>query len=198
MTFSAVILAAGESSRFGGNKLLQPFGGSTIIQTVVNKLSHPAIQDILIITGAYADAISAAVRGPKIRCILNGHFALGMSSSIRLAAAHVPPNVDAVVIAPGDMPVFDGDTVAKLLGRFEPGSIVIPRFEGKKGHPVVLDRRIFGECLTFEGEKILYGVIEQHAAHIGYADVTDEGVLRDIDTREDYDSLAGRFGGDGP
>ncbi len=192
MTYSAVILAAGESGRFGENKLLQPFGDSTIIHTVVEKFTRPDIQDIMVITGAYADAISVVLTDPKIQCFFNTDFATGMSSSIRLAAAHVPSNVDAVVITPGDMPAFDSDTVGILLNRFDPGTIVIPRYEMKKGHPVVLDRRIFGECLTFEGEKILYGVIQRHAGQIRFVDVADEGVLLDIDTRSDYERLVRR------
>lgn len=186
---SCVLLAAGESRRFGTNKLLLPFRGTNIISCALNIFNLPEITERVVVTGNHADDVMAGVSDQNVKWALNPHPEMETGSSLRIGLQNISKDSDAVFIAHGDMPLVRRETVSAMLRMFKRDSIVIPRHQNRKGHPVLLDRRIADQCLDPLPEIPLRHVIRSHEDKIIFLDTGDEGVLTDIDTQEDYNRI---------
>ncbi len=186
---SCVLLAAGESRRFGTNKLLLPFRGTNVISCALNVYDRPEIAERVVVTGNHTDDVMAGVNDPYVKWVINPHPEMETGSSLRIGLQNVSEDFHAVIIAHGDMPLVRRETVSAMLRMFQRDSIVIPRHQNRKGHPVLLDRRIADKCLDPIPEIPLRHVIRLHESKIIYLDTDDEGVLTDIDTWEDYNRI---------
>ncbi len=195
MRFGAVILAAGTSARFGENKLLMPFGRSTVLETTISHFCRSDIDPIVVVTGAHAKSIGRRLKDGRVQLVINPLFGEGMSSSVRKGLESLPHGLDGAFICPGDLPAFHSRVVDRLVEAFQTGCPVVPVFHGRKGHPLLLDRAGVEEAITLFGDRILQRVLERRSHKIVYVEVDDEGILQDIDTREDYDRMAGGTAG---
>jgi molybdenum cofactor cytidylyltransferase len=195
MRFSAIILAGGESERFGQNKLLLPLNGKTVLENTVDRFSDGSIQEVLVVVGRLAGDYQKTIGIKKIKWIFNPDCSTGMSSSVRAGIRCLSPDCDAVFFTPADIPTFRRDTVTAMMHRFVSDRIVIPEYHGHKGHPVLLDKSIAQECLTLPSEKVLYDVIHNRENSVARLAVEDEGILIDIDTMEDYERIKNTAGG---
>lgn len=187
--FSAVILAAGESARLGSDKLSLSLGPRSILEHTFSKFSAEAITEIIIVTGKFVPELQKNILLPKIRWVHNSDHAEGMSSSVKKGFEQVDPFADAVFITPADIPLFKAGTVAQMIAFFSTNKIIIPTYDGKRGHPVLLDRDFIEQCLIEQSEKILYEVIRKNNTSVELLPVEDAGILLDIDTMEDYEAL---------
>lgn len=187
--FSAVILAAGESLRLGSDKLSLRLGNKTILEHTISKFLADEINDIIIVTGKFISEIQQKKVSPKIRWVHNPGYSNGMSSSVKKGLEHISPSSNAVFITPADIPLFKTETVKQMISVFTEKKIIIPAFHYKKGHPVLLDRIFAEQCLTEKSEKVLHDVIKNNHAVVQLLPVEDEGILRDIDTPEDYEGM---------
>ena len=187
--FSSVILAAGESSRVGSDKLSLPLGTRSILEHTIENFSSDAVAEIIIVTGKFIPKIQKDLLSQKVRWIHNPLYEAGMSSSLKKGFESLDPSVDAVFVTPADLPLFSPQTIEQMAAMFSPQKIIIPTFQGKKGHPVLLDRAYVDQCLTEESEKVLYEVIKKNTPAVIFLPVEDEGILLDIDTMEDYETM---------
>ncbi len=184
----ALILAAGNSSRFAGkNKLLLPIRGIPMLQHVVHALDQDSISEIRIVTGKYDSSFRATIFNSKIKWIYNENYSQGMSASIRFGLQGI--DSVSVMITPGDMPLYKRETIMRLIMNHQPDTISIPTFENTKGHPVILDNLFIKACLTEKSEKALYATIKKNEKHIVLIETTDRGILTDIDNPLAYDLL---------
>jgi molybdenum cofactor cytidylyltransferase len=87
------------------------------------------------------------------------------------------------------MPAIREETIHNMTVVFKDRNIVIPTYQGKKGHPVMLDKIFIEQCLNEKKEKVLYEVIAKNSDRINFLPVEDKGILMDIDTMEDYEKL---------
>ncbi len=189
LRISCVILAAGESRRLGTNKLLLPFRESTVIESVIAVYDLPAIMEHVIVVGAYGQDIQEKVKNDSIIWATNTRPENEVGSSLQIGLNIVSENADAVIIAHGDMPMIRLETIAGMIDLFKQGSIVIPVFKSKKGHPVMIDRSIAKKCMNPAFTHPLRHIIREHQELVMFFDSSDEGVLLDIDTWEDYNRL---------
>jgi len=177
----AVVPAAGSAERFGGRKLLADVRGATLIERTVASLRDGGVTDIVVVVGPDTGRLLDA---PDVRTVLNPDPSRGMFSSLQAGMADL--RADAIVILPGDMPFVDPATIRSLLRTFEVrGGIVSPRFEGKRGHPVVLPPTVGEEIVAAEPTGTLHHVLAAHREERIDLDVDDRGVLRDVDRPED-------------
>jgi len=133
MSVDAVILAAGYSSRVGDFKPALNLYGKSILQRCIESMSD-FCENIIVVGGHQYDVICDIVRDiPKVKTVKNEHFKLGMFSSVRSGIKEVTSN--RFFIIPGDQPVVKKETFKELLDH--EGDIIIPRYKGKKGHPVL-------------------------------------------------------------
>jgi molybdenum cofactor cytidylyltransferase len=187
----AIVLAAGQSSRMGSNKLLADLGGQPMLRRSVAAVRQAADQTI-VVTGRDAALVEAALDGLPVTFVHNPDFALGLSTSLKAGIAALPPDTDAAVIALGDMPLVTPDAVRRLIAAYSPAehrSICVPVFAGERGNPVLWGRQHFEALSTLTGDKGARVLFQQHADEIVEVTMTDDAVLRDADTPEALEAL---------
>jgi molybdenum cofactor cytidylyltransferase len=180
----AVVLAAGQSARFGANKLLADVGGQPMIRRTVAAMRQAADQTI-VVTGRDAGEIEAALAGLPVSFVHNPHFAAGLSTSLRAGVEALPPDTDAAVMALGDMPLVGPDAARRLIAAYNPAehrSICVPVFAGVRGNPVLWGRQHFDALKVLEGDKGARTLFDQHADDIVEVSMEDDTVLKDADT----------------
>ncbi len=184
----AVILAAGKSERFGSNKLLFEIDGVSILQRILNAFDILAIDEIRVVTGLSDEIYRKKFTNSKITWILNKNSESGMSSSVFCGLQNISGD-QPVFISPADLPFLNRKLINDMMSHFQAGTILIPRFRGKKGHPVLLDYQFVQECLHEKSDKILYDTISKNQKAIRFFETEEKGCTIDIDTMEDIDRL---------
>jgi len=195
---SGIILAAGESRRMGELKQLLPFGNSTIIETVIDNFSSAKLDELIVVLGHESEKITEQINHKPIRIVYNADYKQGMLSSVKcgLRAAiesanrSITPNQkDAVLVALVDQPFLKTDLIDQVITEFlrRDKGIVLPSYNYRRGHPVIIDLKYKDDILNLEGEEAgLRDVIRAHPEDIFYVEVDTDAVVRDIDYREDY------------
>lgn len=195
----ALILAAGESSRMGRAKALLRSGDShaSFLEELTTALRLGGVGDVLVI-GRPDDVLlqeEGARLIPPIRFVPNPHADTGQLSSV-IAGLNVAdrPGTRGILLAPVDMPLVTGETVAALLGAFRAtlAPIVRPVCQGRHGHPVIFGRTVFDQLRHADPSEGARAVVHANRAAIVDIEVSDPGVLVDIDTPEDYARVFGR------
>ena len=184
----AVVLAAGLSRRMGVQKLLLPFGGKTVIAHIVDQLLASTIDKVHIIVGHQAENISAELSGRAISIVKNPNYKSGMLSSVRCGLQNLPEKCRAVMVVLGDQPSITTGLIDKMLRSFATTekSILVPRYKGKRGHPILFSSLYRDEILTHYGNVGLRGLLHSHTEDIFELDVPTSSVLCDMDYPEDY------------
>ncbi len=185
---SAILLGAGESKRMGVDKLSLPWGAKTVLEHCFETLLRSEVQELVIVLGIRNKGIKSLFQGQKVRIVTNPHYRRGMSTSIRRGIQGIHPNSHGILIALGDQPFLKTRTINALIRAFDQGrgGIIVPSFRGKMGHPVIFHRRYKNELLSLKGDVGGRSIIERHPVELWLARVKSEGVMRDIDTWEDY------------
>jgi molybdenum cofactor cytidylyltransferase len=187
----AVVLAAGQSSRMGSNKLLADLGGQPMIRRSVAAMRQAADQTI-VVTGRDAGQVAAALEGLPVTFVHNPDFAEGLSTSLRAGIAALPPGTDAAVIALGDMPLVSPDAVRRLIAAYSPAehrSLCVPVFGGERGNPVLWGRQHFDALKSLTGDKGARALFDQYTDEIVEVAMPDDAVLKDADTPEALEAL---------
>ncbi len=185
----ALVPAAGMSTRMGSPKQLLPFGRKTVLQSVVDTLLEADLDGILVVLGHEADTVRGSLAERPVMFHVNSDYRSGMFSSILCGLSTIIKSADAALIALGDQPHIRSNVVRRLAAAYQNGNkgIVVPVCRGKRGHPALVDLgRYFSEIQSLTGEHGLKPVIRGHPDDTLEVDVEDEGVLRDIDTPEEY------------
>jgi molybdenum cofactor cytidylyltransferase len=185
----AVILSAGESRRMGVQKLLLPFGETTIIESVVQTALDSSLDGVLVVLGADRGAIKERLRPYPISQVINARYREGMLSSIQTGFGALSQSVRAAVVMLGDQPSVNSVITDELIAAYRETrkGIVIPVCGGRRGHPVIIDTKYKKEILGLAPEAGLRQLNRDHAEDILEVEVPFEAVLRDIDTPEDYE-----------
>jgi CTP:molybdopterin cytidylyltransferase MocA len=173
----------------GAPKALLEFGGETFLDRLVGLLGRHCAP-VIVVLGAGADEIRArAARLGQASVVVNPEYARGMSTSLSCGLRAAPPDSTGVLFTLVDHPAVREATVAALAGgagdRFR-----IPRYRGRRGHPVYIPARLAPEFLAIPEGGSPRDVIERHRARIDYVDEEDPGILIDIDDPEAYRRLA--------
>ncbi|MGB7472764.1 nucleotidyltransferase family protein [Trichococcus sp.] len=181
MGIEGIILAAGKSSRMTGNsKMTLDLNGRTVIERSIDSL-RPFCKRIVVVTGFHAGAVMESVgHCREVVFVHNADCEKGMFSSLKGGLWHTEG--ERVLILPGDCPFITPEVCEKLL--VSKGDIVLPAYQGKRGHPVMLSRRAIEGLLADECCQSLREYISANKAEIIVVD--NPKILWDIDTPEDY------------
>ena len=198
MKFAAVVPAAGLSSRMGDFKPLMDLNGKPMICRTLDSLRAAGCGTICVVTGHRAEELEAAAAAPDVCFLRNENYAsTGMLESVQLGLAELlaEPAETAFFILPGDVPFVSQQTMEALKTEAEKGGsfALRPSFNGRAGHPVLLDRTMALALLSYRGEDGLRGFLRK-AAEIQPEIVRviaceDPGILADADTPEDFQAL---------
>ena len=189
----AVILAAGESRRMGTQKLLLPFGDTTVAGAVARAALASRVDRVLAVLGADRAAVRAEIErvegaAGRVEFTVNEDYARGMLSSVQVGFRALAADVEAAVVMLGDQPFLPAAVVDAALAAYrESGKgIVIPVFRGRRGHPVLVDLKYRGEVLGLDPADGLRQLMRAHPDDIREVEAGDADILRDLDTPEDF------------
>lgn len=188
---SAIVLAAGQSLRMGAQKVLLPWGESTVIEHIVNVLNRGGVHEVVAVTGHQSDQVASVLRETGVKIVRNEHYLAGMLSSVRCGIIAASPDTQAYIVALGDQPSIRASVVAALIAAFmvEPAGqsvILVPTLDGHRGHPLLFSQHFREEVLQRFDDSGLRGLLDAHPEVIREISVDSSGILRDIDTPEDY------------
>jgi molybdenum cofactor cytidylyltransferase len=183
----------------GAFKPLLPFGDQTVIESSIANLRAGGVSDIVVVVGHRGDEIRAHLKGTDVSFIANPDSDTPMGVSIALGLTQVDEQRIAVLIAPADHPAISGETIRLIVDEWERGATLVqPEYEGRGGHPVLVDRKYFPELLHLDSQKGLRGFFEQHRPETRRLPVPSPFIARDLDTWEDYLALHQEVFGEAP
>lgn len=188
---TAIVLAAGTSSRYGAeNKLLQPFAGSTVLRTVVQCMRDGGAAQVVVVTGHQANEIRASLAGVNATFAHNAQYQTGEQvSSVKIGlAAAAALGAEAALIMLGDMPLLPPAIVRRITRAYALGcgGIIAPRYGAIRGHPVLIARRLWPQAHALPDGAPMRRLLEAHPADVALLQVNTDSVLRDVDTPELY------------
>jgi molybdenum cofactor cytidylyltransferase len=189
---AAIILAAGLSQRMGQPKMLLPWGETTVLGQVISTFSQTGVDEIIIVSGGAREAVEAEVARLAekfpVRCIHNpAHESGGMLESLQCGLAALGPEAESTLIGLGDQPQLSLSAARKVVAAFESSGarLIVPSYNLRRGHPWLVQRRLWAELLALKAPQTLRDFLNAHAGEILYVE-TDQTILKDLDTPEDY------------
>lgn len=186
----AVVPAAGSAERFGGKKLLTLIDGEPLLDRTISALLNGGVDQIVVVVGPDAGELTRDVNAfsdPRVWPVVNPDPSRGMFSSLQTGMAEAQIKWgDALVVLPADMPFVQSGTVAILLDVFASRpAIVSPKYQGKRGHPVILPPALREEIRAAEPALTLHDILKRHPDLRVDVDLQDRGVVRDVNRPED-------------
>lgn len=188
---AGIILAAGKSSRMGTMKGLLPYGGSSVLQTVINKAESSTLHSLLLVLGHESEAVREQIVLERTEIVMNPDYAAGMSTSLQAGLPVVPPECEFAMFLLGDQPLVATATLNLLVtaAQENPGTFIVPYYAGKRGNPVLAHRLFFPEISLVRGDAGARPLLARYPERVVRVEVNDPGVLVDLDTPEDYQRL---------
>jgi molybdenum cofactor cytidylyltransferase len=189
-TVAGIVLAAGDSQRFPEPKQLLRWQGETLVWHAVRAALEGGLEPVVVVTGAAADDVRAALAGEPVEFVHNPDWASGQSSSMQAGLDAVRDAAEAVVMLLSDMPLVDEKLVRALVGAYRESdaAIVAPRAKGRRGNPVLFTRPTYPELDAVEGDrggrKLIGSLFTEWVDW-------DDSALQDIDNEEDWGRLRG-------
>jgi molybdenum cofactor cytidylyltransferase len=184
----AVILAAGESKRMGSPKMLLPFKGSTMLECVIANVIKSDVDEIIVVLGAEKEALIQLTGKWQIECCYNENYKEGMLSSVQCGFKNLPSSCKACLVFQGDQPLITSDTINTVINAYlssEKG-IVIPVYNNKRGHPILIDMKYRKDIDKLNRDKGLRSLTFKFPSDVLEVDSDEPGILRDFDTYDQY------------
>jgi molybdenum cofactor cytidylyltransferase len=184
---SAIVLAAGKSERMGRPKALLPFRGRTFLGSILNAISQTSIEDTLVVLGHHRDEIERGVSLPSV--VFNPDYEQGMITSFQAGIRALSWDASGAFLFLVDHPVVEPATIEAMIMHLAPNRIVLPTFEGHRGHPVLFSSEVLEEILALPPTQGANIVVRKDPARIVEVPVSTPGILVDIDTPEQFEKL---------
>lgn len=192
---AGLLLAAGSSRRMKGeDKLLRDFHGEPLISRTAQALAGAGLDALFAVVRPGRHDVGKILRKAGYQMVENAEASEGMGASVRAGIRALPDDIDAVMIALGDMPLVKADTYRKLAEAVRTtteASIAVPVQKGRRGNPVIFRREIFAALSQLSGDKGARQLIEDMFDVTLEVDVDDIGVLRDFDTEGAFERELG-------
>lgn len=187
-----IVLAAGKGSRFVGadHKLAQNLGALTVLGTTLQHAIASHLQVVVVTTQGLTDVACRSVAARDVIVLPEvgtpGETALGMGYSISVGVG-ARPDAAGWLILPGDMPRVQPSTLQAVARQLEHHAVAYAQYKGRRGHPVGFSPELYSELIALSGDEGARRLIARYPAF--GVEVDDPGVLVDVDTQSDLDSL---------
>ena len=188
---AVLIIAAGYSSRMNDFKPLLPLGKTSALKRLIETYKVHGLRHIYVVVGHRHEEIEDALKDENVTVVYNEAYDKGMFSSIQKGIGAIDERVRAFYMNPVDIPLINVQSLERLFeayARVEKG-VIYPTFLGRKGHPPLIDMKYKEHILSSDGEGGLKRVLEAFNEDAYYVSVSDQAVLMDMDTQEDYEML---------
>ncbi len=193
--YSIIVLAAGESTRFGENKMLYRIDGVPVIRRVVLAAIN-GLAETIVVLGHEAERVREALQGLDVRTVLNPQYREGMSSSVKVGV-RAASATRGILVLPGDVAFMTPELVKLVIEehRKTGALIVLPTYNGRGGHPILFDIRLRDELLNIsEAGRGLKEVVNRHLQDVYRIETGTPRILLDIDYREDLERARRELG----
>jgi len=187
---AAIILAGGESRRMGTPKALLEFRGRTFLEHLLDTARHPRVGSRRVVLGAVEDEVLARVKLSPEEIVLNPDWRQGQLSSLQAGLRSLPPGTEGAIVFPVDHPLVSAELVASLISAFDRCAepIVVPVYEGRRGHPVIFRATLYEELLRAPVDIGARAVVRAHANEVCEVPTTERGVVLNMNEPEDLNS----------
>ena len=185
---NSIILAAGESKRMGQLKPLLRFNDKTFLEHIISVLQCSYVDRITVVLGADAKIIEGSIDLSGIHLLINKDYKKGQLSSLITGIKNVPEETEAVLVCLVDHPFITEELVNQIVNTFKErkSPIIVPVYQGKRGHPVLFARSLFNEILNAPEDKGARYVVYSNEEKVCELETSEKGILIGIDTPEDY------------
>ena len=198
MKISAIILAAGQSRRMGAaNKLILPWKGGTLVERMVRTTLASRVTETIVVLGHQAETVGTVLARFKVGLVVNRSHTEGLTSSIQTGIRAVSPDSAGFLIIPADMPALRADHIDSIIGEFQsteakdPLAIVVPVHQGQRGNPVLFSSGYRSDILSHPHPEGCRDIVQAHSHHVRSVEMSDCGILQDIDTADEYRAALG-------
>lgn len=191
--YAAIILAAGQSSRMGGDtpKQLLPFRGMSLLRRAVETACAVPAEQVIVVLGYAADRLLPELQGTDAMVVLNDQWQDGVSTSLRGGLAAVSSETRGVFVYPSDMPFVTPDMLRELAQRQQASGrpAAMSEVRNVRGVPVYITRSLFAPLMIQEGDVGGAQYLRAHPDLVESVRFEDADLVRDVDRPEDYQSL---------
>jgi molybdenum cofactor cytidylyltransferase len=191
---AAVILSGGASERMGSPKALLPFQGRPFLEHLLEITKHPSVGVRRVVLGAQAEPITKEVPLAADEIVINKDWEQGQLSSIQAALRSLPAGTEGMLLCLVDHPLVTAGLVTELIEKFQAthAPIVLPVYEGRRGHPVIFSAAVYEELLKASADKGARAVVWAHAAEVAEVLTDEEGCVLNLNDPETMQRATGR------
>jgi molybdenum cofactor cytidylyltransferase len=189
---AGLILAAGESCRMGTPKATLTYRGQTFLERIVQTLRQIDIERIVVVLGHQAEDIQRHIKIAPAQVVINPDYRRGQTSSLQVGLRSlIGDEPEAAVLCLVDHPAVSAETVRRIVATFRQcgAPVVIPTYQGRRGHPVLIGRQVFDELLGLACDVGADSVVRRYRPATQFVEVEDEGIVIDVDDPESYRRL---------
>ena len=190
--FTAIILAAGTSSRMGRPKQLLEVNGICMLDHALQAALNAGINSPIVVLGANASQIeSQSLLLTQCTTVLNPNYNMGLSTSLIRGVLSSPSESTAYIFILADQPLVGGELVLKMMNEFEKirADILYPEYRGQRGNPVIITSRLRHQLLLAKGDSGAKFLFSDSTLKIVSYPVHTDAVITDVDTPEDYQNI---------
>lgn len=187
-----IVLAAGSARRMGNIKQLLPLGNQPLVCHVAEAACKSELDEVILVSGAAADEVSAAVGDFPLTVIANPDWSQGQASSLKAGLRNLSPDTEAVMFLLADQPLITAGLINRIIAAYhESGkTILCPAFGQRRGNPVLFDLKKWRDSLSaLSGDRGARHIVTGHPEDVGWVAVESETIFWDVDTEEDYQKV---------